>query len=438
MVSTSNTPNVTSPPTDHLPPNPPTTFSTQPNASTSGTGTHAVSGRVVNGHETTENIASVDGNMDIGHRAKDGTTNNQNLTPPSTTRALAYTEDPTVRRLHDAFHADAPPRSGVPFTLTSSITSRMTVRDRRELGLEPSLTALGSGGGPVLENGEASNGQPNPTSENSNTADGVYASINYETGCTHGRAEHSNGGVVGNGYGRAQASPNTPIEDAPSTNVSDLRVGPASRETLAELAIFSEYPGDEPTRVAPDEDTAASSQTNSTTPARQHGLVPLLEDEHTSHDDGQALVSPNSPTRPQAADTLPPSDLASHRPRRRTSSIYPDHGSTSDSYARNSTSRDKGCATRLSDYLSEVPPSAEEVEAWNRASTAVPVDGNTRLHSPPDSLDYDESQDGSSPAINRSLGDGDRRVPRVAGSLRQIHTEENRAFWHEFDDSRNE
>jgi hypothetical protein len=88
--------------------------------------------------------------------------------------------------------------------------------------------------------------------------------------------------------------------------------------------------------------------------------------------------------------------------------------------------------------LSEVPPSAEEVEAWNRASTAVPVDGNTRLHSPPNFLDYDESQDGSSPAINRSVEDGDRRAPRVAGSLRQMSTEENRAFWHEFDDSRNE
>lgn len=287
-----------------------------------------------------ENITPVNSNMDSGHRAEDSTTNNQNLTPPSITRALEYIDDPTIRRLHDAFHADAHPRSGVPFTLAGSITSRMTARDRRELGLEPSLTALGSGGGPVLENGEASNGQLNPTSDISNMTDGVYASINYETGCTHGQVEHSNGGAVGNGYGRAQASPDTPIEDAPSINVSDLRVGPASRETLAELAIFSEYPGDEPTRVAPDEDTAASSQTNSTTPVRRRGLVPLLGDENTSRDDGQALVSPNSPTRPQAADALPPSDLASHGPRGRTSSIDPDHGSTSDSYTRNSTPRD--------------------------------------------------------------------------------------------------
>jgi hypothetical protein len=156
--------------------------------------------------------------------------------------------------------------------------------------------------------------------------------------------------------------------------------------------IFSEYPEDEPTRIAPDQGTAASSQTNSTTPARRRGHVTLLGNENTNHDDGQALVSPNSPTRPQAADALPPSDLASHRPRGRTSSIYPDHGSTSDSYTRDSTPRDEGRATRLSDYLSDVSPSTEEVEAWNRAPTTVPVDSNTRLNSPHNSLDYDENQ----------------------------------------------
>jgi hypothetical protein len=203
-------------------------------------------------------------------------------------------------------------------------------------------------------------------------------------------------------------------------------------------AIFSEYPEDEPTRIAPDEGTAASSQTNATVPVKRLELFPLLGNENTSHGDGQALVRSNSPIRPQAADALPPSDLASHRPRGRTSSNCPDHGSTSDSYTRDSTPRDEGRAARLSNYLSKVSPSAEEVEAWNRASTAVPVDGNTRLHSPPNFLDYDESQDGSSPAINRSVEDGDRRAPRVAGSLRQMSTEENRAFWHEFDDSRNE
>jgi hypothetical protein len=385
MVSTSNTPNVTSPPTDHLPPNPPTTFSTQPNVSTSGTGTHAVSGRVVNGHDTTENIASMDGNMDIGHRAKDGTTNNQDLTPPSATITLEYADDPTVPGLHDAFHADALPRSGVPFTFASSITRRVTARDRRELDLEPSLTALAFRGGPVLENGEAPNGQPNPISDSSNTTDGVYASVDSGTDCNHEQAEHSNGGVVENGYGRAQASPNTPTDNAPSINVSDLRVGPVSRETIAELALFSQYPEDEPTRFAPDEGTTASSQTSSTTPVRRRGLVALLGNEHTNHGDGQGLVRPNSPTQPQATNALPPSDLASHRPRGRTSSICPGHGSTSDSYTCNSTPRDEGRATRLSDYLSEVSPSAEEVEAWNRAPTAVPVDDNTRLNSPDNS-----------------------------------------------------
>jgi hypothetical protein len=417
---------------------PPITSSTQPSTSTSGIGTHTVSERLVNGNDLAENIAPVDSNMESGHRVEDSTANNQNLMPPSTTMALEYTDDPTVRKLHGPFHAVAPPRSEVPCTPASSMARRMTARDIRELGLKPSLTVLAFRGGPVLENGEAPNGQPNPASENSNTTDGVYASVNSETGCNHEQAEHSNGGVVRNGYGRAQASPNTPMDDAPSINVSDLRVGPVSRETLDELAIFSEYPEDEPNRVAPDEGTAASSQTNFTTPVRQRGLAPLLGNENTSHGDGQALVRSNSPILPQAADAQPPSDLTSHRPRRRTSSNDPDHGSTSDSYTRDSTPRDEGRATRLSDYLSEVPPSAEEVEAWNRASTAVPVDGNTCLNSPHNSLDYDESQDGSSPAINRSLGDGDRRVPRVAGSLRQIHTEENRAFWHEFDDYRNE
>jgi hypothetical protein len=350
-----------------------------------------MSGRLANANDPAENITPVDGNMDSGHQAEDSTTNNQNLTPPSSTMTLEYTDDPTVRRFHDAFHADAPPRSGVPFTLANSILPRMTARDRRELGLEPSLTTLGFRSRTDLENGESPNGQLNPTSDISNTTDGVYVSVDPETGCIHGQAEHSNGDDVGNGYGRAQASPSTPVDDALSVKVSDLRVEPTGREAVAELALFSQYPEDEPNRVAPDEGTAASSQTNSTTPVRRRGLVPLLGNEHTNHGGGQALVRPNSPIRPQAADALPPSDLASHRPRRRTSSIYSDHGSTSVSYARDSTPRDKGCATRLSDYLSEVPPSAEEVEAWNRAPTAVPVDGNTRLNSPHNSLDHDES-----------------------------------------------
>lgn len=257
--SASNTSNTTGPQAINPLANPLITSGTQPSASTSGIGTHTVSERLVNGNDLAENRAPVDSNLDSGHRAEDSTTNNQNLTPPSTTMALEYTDDPAVRRLHDAFHAVAPPRSGVPFTLVSSIARRMTARDRRELGLEPSLTALAFRGGPILENGEAPNGQPNPTSDNSNTTDGVYASVDSETGYNHGQAEHSNGGVVGNGHGRAQASPNTSTNDAPSINVSDLRVGPVSRETIAELALFSEYPEDEPTQVALDKDTAASS-----------------------------------------------------------------------------------------------------------------------------------------------------------------------------------
>jgi hypothetical protein len=436
--SASNTSNVTGPQAINSPANPPIAFSTQPNPSTSGVGTHAMNEQLANVNDPAENITPVDSDMDSGHRAKDSITNNQDLTPPSATITLEYTDDSTVRRLHDAFHTDLPQRSGVPFTLASSRAPRTTFRDRRELGLEPSPTALKFRGGSVLEYGEAPDGQPNPTSDDSNTIDGVYASVDSETGCNHGQAECSNTGVVRNGYGRAQASPNTPLDDVSSINVSDLRVGPVSREPLNELAIFSEYPEDEPTRIAPEEGTAASSQTNSTTSARRLGLVPLLRNDNTNHGDGQALVSPNSPAQPQAADALPPSDLASHRPRRWTSSIDLGHGSPSDSYTRDSTPRDEGCATRLSDYLSEVPLSAEEVEAWNRASTAAPVNGNTRLHSPHNSSDYDENQDRILPAINRSAEDGNRRVLRVAGSLRQMNTEENRAFWHKFDGSRDE
>lgn len=285
----------------------------------------------MNGNDLAENRAPVDGNMNGGHRADDGTANNQNLTLLSTTMALEHTDDPTVRRLHDPSNAVAPPCSEVPLTLASPTACRMTARDRRELGLEPSL---------VLESGEASNGQPNPTSDNFNTTDGVYASVDSETGCNHEQAQYSDGGVVGNGYNRAQASPNTPTDDAPLINVSDLRVEPVSRKILDELAIFSQYSEDKPNRVALDEGTAASSQMNSTTPARRCGHITLLGNENTNYGDEQALVSPNSPTRPQAADAIPPSDLASHRLRGRTSSIDPDHGSTSDSYTCNSTPRD--------------------------------------------------------------------------------------------------
>jgi hypothetical protein len=92
--------------------------------------------------------------------------------------------------------------------------------------------------------------------------------------------------------------------------------------------------------------------------------------------------------------------------RRETSSIDPDHGSTPDSHTRDSTPRDEGGATHLSGYLSEASLLEEEVEAWSHASTTAPVDRNTRLNSPHDSLDYDVNQDHILLAINRSVGDG--------------------------------
>jgi hypothetical protein len=302
--SASNTSNVTDPQATNPPANPPITFSTQPNPSTSGIGTHIISERLVNGNDPAENLTPVDSNMDSGHRAEDSTTNNQNEAQPWAVMTVEYTEDQAVRELLDAFHADAPRRSAVPFTLASSIAPRMTAGDKRELGLEPSLTALGFRSRTDLENGESPNGQLNPTSDISNTTDGVYVSVDPETGCIHGQAEHSNGDDIGNGYGRAQASPSTPMDDALSVKVSDLRVGPVGREAVAELALFSQYPEDEPNRVAPDEGTAASSQTNSTTPVRRRGLIPLLGNENTNHSDEQVLVSPNRLTRPQDADAM--------------------------------------------------------------------------------------------------------------------------------------
>lgn len=254
---------------------------------------------------------------------------------------IAYLFACLIQELHDALYANAPPRSGVPFTLANSIAPRITARDRHKLGVEPSLTALGFRGGPVLENGKALNGQPNPTSNNSNITDGVYASVDSGTSCTHRQAEHSNGGLVENSYRRAQASPKASIDNTLSVNVSDLRVGPVNRETLDELALFSQYPEDEPNRVAPDNSTTASSQTNSTTLVRRRRLVPPLRNEHTNRGNRQALVSPNSPIRPQAADVLPLSDLAGYRLHRRTSSIDLDYRSASDSYTHNSTPRDE-------------------------------------------------------------------------------------------------
>ncbi|KAH8702840.1 hypothetical protein GQ44DRAFT_732646 [Phaeosphaeriaceae sp. PMI808] len=131
----------------------------------------------------------------------------------------------------------------------------------------------------------------------------------------------------------AQGSPNTLVSDARSVNVSDLRVGPVDRERLDELALFSQYPEDELNRAAPDEHTTANS---SATPVRHCVLV------------------------------------ASHHPHERASNTDPVHGSTPDNSTRDSTPRDDGCPTRLSDYLPGASPSIESTEAWTVGCVSPP------------------------------------------------------------------
>ncbi|KAF1351767.1 hypothetical protein EJ07DRAFT_136819 [Lizonia empirigonia] len=120
------------------------------------------------------------------------------------------------------------------------------------------LTALDLRGEPVLDIGDLPDSHPNTASGNPNTTHGIHASANSEIDCNNGQAEHSNRGVIRNSNGRAQANPNPPMDDALSVNVSDLRLGPASRETLAGLALFSQYPEDNLNTAAPDEDSGVA------------------------------------------------------------------------------------------------------------------------------------------------------------------------------------
>jgi hypothetical protein len=180
---------------------------------------------------------------------------------------------------------------------------------------------------------------------NFNTAEGVYATVHSQADSTHGQAEHSDGSIVENGHGRERPSPNIPMDDPPSVNVSDSRLGPVSREPLTEFALFSHYPEEEPNRAAPDEDATASS---SATPVRRHGLVTRLE--LANHGDRRAPARPNTPVQSQTTGTPPLSDLASHHPGRSASNADQLHGNTTINSTRDNTPRDDGRATCLSDY----------------------------------------------------------------------------------------
>jgi hypothetical protein len=158
------------------------------------------------------------------------------------------------------------------FDSTSTGNERSRNSDQRP---SYSLTDLGLGE-PVLDNGDSS--QPNLNTNHSNTAERVYASVNSEIDCTGGNAEQSNGVAADNGNGRAQTSPDTPINTPPSVNVSDLRLGPVGDETLATLATLSQYAEDEG-------DTSPNSSILVATRAMRHQpsteALAIAPDEHS-------------------------------------------------------------------------------------------------------------------------------------------------------------
>jgi hypothetical protein len=205
--------------------------------------------------------------------------------------------------------------------------------------------------------------------DNCNTAEGVYATVHSQADSTHGQAERSHGSIVENGHGRERASP---MDDPPSVNVSNLRSGPVSREPFTEFALFSRYPEEEPNRAVPDEDAIVSS---SETPVRRRSLVAPLE--LANHGDKRAPVRPSTPVQSQTTGTPPLSDLASHHPGRRTSNADQLHGNTTINSTRDNTPRDDGRATCLSDYLSQEPPSAEDIQRWNNAFEYIRAPENT-------------------------------------------------------------
>ncbi|KAF1828340.1 hypothetical protein BDW02DRAFT_616601 [Decorospora gaudefroyi] len=203
--------------------------------------------------------------------------------------------------------------------------------------------------------------------DNFNTAKGVYATVHSQADSTHGQAEHSDGSIVENGHRRERASSNIPMDDPPSVNVSDLRLGPVSREPLIEFALFSHYPEEEPNRAVPDEDATASS---SATPVPRRSLVAPLE--LANHGDRRAPARPNTPVQSQTTGTPPLSDLVSHHPGRRASNSSLVHGSTPDNSTRNNTPGYDGRPTYLIDYLPEASPSSEDREAWTVGRIITP------------------------------------------------------------------
>jgi hypothetical protein len=120
--------------------NPPITSSTHPRPSTSIVVPDAVNGGSLVGNDQAQRAPPTDGTINGDHQARDSASNDQNDTPPPAVGMVEYTDDPTVRRLRHAFHTDVPRRSGVPFTLASSVAPEMTARDRQGFGLPPGIS----------------------------------------------------------------------------------------------------------------------------------------------------------------------------------------------------------------------------------------------------------------------------------------------------------
>jgi hypothetical protein len=410
--STSNPSNATGRQGTGPPANSPITSSTRPNPSTSSNSTHIVNGGPLISNDQVQRTTRVNSNIDSDHQVRNNALDDRNETPPSAVETVDYTDDPTVRRFHEAIRPDAPQCPRGYFIRASSIARQMTARDRQELGLQPdtsqsesasnnnqsttswpdgfdlfetpsseissvavidTLVTLGvsrddyfslsgalqsdppqanSSGSlrvsqaadstafcfygsklqsysmrrsappsgtaalsshPLAEasdtattfnsthpvNERSSDQRPSYSlgdlelrSDDSNAAGGVYAAVHSEADCTHRQTENSNGDVTESGHGRMQASPSTPTNTPLSVNVSELRLGPVSRKSHTELALFSQYSEDEPSQAAPDEDTIASS---SATPVGRRTLVIRFGNLLANHSDGRAPACPNTP-----------------------------------------------------------------------------------------------------------------------------------------------
>ena len=137
--STTNTPDTTEQQATSLPMDPPITSNPGLNLSSSSMGTHAVIRGLVNGNHQAPRTTPIDNDINNDHQTGDNAPNDQGSTPPSAMMTVDYTNNPTVRRLHEAFHTDA----SQFFTLASDLMRPMAARERQEFGLQPDTSQSG-------------------------------------------------------------------------------------------------------------------------------------------------------------------------------------------------------------------------------------------------------------------------------------------------------